>query len=119
MGWGGEVDRQPALSPTDVITHHGHGGRIVHASGNTEAVLGARASDLQSYGLFDRIHIADRPAYLRALSEAAASRHTCEIEFRLRREAKPGFTWIEIRGWSSGVNLNRSGRTTRADVLAV
>ncbi len=119
MRCGREVERQPALSPTDVITHHGHGGRIVHASGNTEAVLGARASDLQSYGLFDRIHIADRPAYLRALSEAAASRDTCEIEFRLRREAKAEFTWIEMRCWSSDGNLNRSGDTTSAEVVAV
>src|SRR6266436_6413268 len=56
-----ERQRPPALSPTDVITHHGHGGRIVRASANAQAVLGAPASDLQNYGLFDRIHIADRP----------------------------------------------------------
>jgi cell cycle sensor histidine kinase DivJ len=116
-----EAERQPppALGPTDVITHHGHGGRIVHASANAEAVLGAPASDLQNYGLFDRIHIADRPAYLRALSEAAASGDTCEIAFRLRREAKAEFTWIEMRCWSSDGNLHRSGDATGAEVIAV
>jgi two-component system, cell cycle sensor histidine kinase DivJ len=121
MRCGREAERQrpPALSPTDVITHHGHGGRIVRASANAQAVLGAPASDLQNYGLFDRIHIADRPAYLRALSEAAASSDTCEIAFRLRREAKAEFTWIEMRCWSSDGNLNRSGDATSAEVIAV
>jgi len=81
-------------------------------------VLGAPASDLQNYGLFDRIHIADRPAYLRALSEAAASGDTCEIEFRLRREAKAEFTWIEMRCWSSDGNLYRGRDATSAEVVA-
>jgi len=114
-----EQHRLPALSPTDVITHHGHGGRIVYASPNAQAVLGAPASDLQSYGLFDRIHIGDRPAYLRALSEAAASGDTCEIEFRLRREAKAEFTWIEMRCWSCNRNLNPDRDAMGAEVVAV
>jgi two-component system, cell cycle sensor histidine kinase DivJ len=120
MRCGHEAERQrpPALSPTDVITHHGHGGGIVRASANAEAVLGAPASDLQNYGLFDRIHIADRPAYLRALSEAATSSDTCEIEFRLRQEPEAEFTWIEMRCWSSDENLN--GRdATSPQVVAV
>src|SRR5712671_210229 len=121
MRCGREAERQrlPALSPTDVITHHGDGGRIVRASANTQAVLGAPASDLQNYGLFDRIHIADRPAYLRALSEAATSGDTCEIEFRLRREAKAEFTWIEMRCWSSDGNLNRGHDATSPQIVAV
>ncbi len=121
MRCGREAERQrlPALSPTDVITHHGDGGRIVRASANAQAVLGAPASDLQNYGLFDRIHIADRPAYLRALSEAATSGDTCEIEFRLRREAKAEFTWIEMRCWSSDGNLNRGRDATSPQVVAV
>ncbi len=82
-------------------------------------MLGAPASDLQNYGLFDRIHIADRPAYLRALSEAAASGDTCEIEFRLRREAKAEFTWIEMRCWSSDGNLYRGRDAASAEVVAV
>src|SRR6266853_282312 len=121
MRCGREAERQrlPALSPTDVITHHGDGGRIVRASANAQAVLGAPASDLQNYGLFDRIHIADRPAYLRALSEAATSGDTCEIEFRLRREAKAEFTWIEMRCWSSDGNLNRGHDATSPQIVAV
>ena len=120
MGSGSDAEQHqlPVLSPADVVTRHGHGGRIVQASANAEAVLGAPASDLQGHGLFDRIHIADRPAYLRALSEAAASGDTCEIEFRLRPEAKAEFIWIEMRCWSSNGNLNRDS-AANPEVVAV
>jgi cell cycle sensor histidine kinase DivJ len=97
LGHDAEQGRLPAFAATDVITHHSHGGRIVYASENAQAVLGAPAGDLCGYRLFDRIHIADRPAYLRALSEAGASGATCEIEFRLRRPAEAEFIWIEMR----------------------
>lgn len=85
-----------AFSATDVITHHGHGGGLAYASANAQAVLGTPASDLTGHGLFDRIHIADRPAYLCALSEAATG-DTCEIEFRVRRHAQADFIWVEMR----------------------
>ncbi len=118
VGRAAEPHRLPAFSPTDVITRHGPGGRIVHASANAQAVLGTPASDLQSYGLFDRIHIADRPAYLQALSEAAASGDTCEIEFRLRREAKGEFTWIEMRCWSCNGNRTNDRDAASPEVVA-
>jgi cell cycle sensor histidine kinase DivJ len=86
----------PVFGVTDVITWHGQGGRVVYASENAEAVLGALAADLQGNGLFDRIHVADRPAWLRALSEAATG-ESGEIEFRLRRPGEAGFMWLEMR----------------------
>ena len=49
---------------TDVVTRHGDGGRVLFASTNAYAVLGIAAGELQGLGLFDRIHIADRPAFL-------------------------------------------------------
>ena len=95
---GREQQRQaPAFGATDVVTWHSHGGRIIDASANAQTVLAAPASDLQGYGLFDRIHIADRPAYLRALSEASATGETGEIEFRLRRPGESEYIWIEMR----------------------
>jgi cell cycle sensor histidine kinase DivJ len=95
---GGAAEQRllPAFGSSDVITHHSHGGRIVYASANAQAVLGAPAADLENYGLFDRIHIADRPAYLRALSQAAGG-ESCEIEFRFRRQAEAEFIRIEMR----------------------
>jgi two-component system, cell cycle sensor histidine kinase DivJ len=95
--FGREAERHllAAFGPADVI--YGEGGRIVYASANAQAVLGAPVSDLKDHGLFDRIHVADRPAYLQALSEAAASGGPREVEFRWRPQAEAEFIWIEMR----------------------
>jgi two-component system, cell cycle sensor histidine kinase DivJ len=97
LRFGREAELLPAFGPADVITHYGDGGRIVYVSANAQAVLGASACDLKNHGLFDGIHIADRPAYLRALSEAAAGGGPCEVEFRWRRQNEAEFMWIEMR----------------------
>jgi cell cycle sensor histidine kinase DivJ len=117
MRLGQEEQRQvPAFGSTDVVTWHSHGGRVVDVSANALTVLGAPASDLQGYGLFDRVHIADRPAYLRALSETAATRGSGEIEFRLRRPGESEYVWIEMRCRSFDENPNGG---TGPDVVAV
>jgi two-component system, cell cycle sensor histidine kinase DivJ len=118
LGREAEQRRLAAFCPTDVITHHGHGGHIVYASANAQAVLGAPACDLQGHGLFERIHIADRPAYLRALSEAAAGGDTCEIEFRLRRQAQAEFIWIEMRCRPCNGNVTPDHGATSRQVVA-
>jgi cell cycle sensor histidine kinase DivJ len=106
----------PVFSATDVITWHGPGGRIVYTSVNAQDVLGAPAADLTGYGLFDRIHVADRPAYLRTLSEAANG-DTGEIEFRLRRPGEADFMWIEMR--CRPFEGKPDGDGPRPDVVAV
>ena len=60
-----------------------------------------KPSTLQGYGLFDRVHVADRPAYLRALTEAVNNGEETSIEFRARKldpEGRAGdFVWLEMR----------------------
>jgi cell cycle sensor histidine kinase DivJ len=91
-------------SMADVITRHGRDGHVVFASVAAEAVLGAKPGDLAGCGLFDRVHIADRPAYLTALRDAAILREGRVVELRIRRgpPAPPtpaGFAWVEMRCW--------------------
>lgn len=119
MRQGREAEQRRLLdfSATDVITHHGHGGRVVYASANAQSVLGAPASDLQNYGLFDRIHVADRPAYGRALSKTATTGDPCKIEFRLRRPAQAGFIWIEMHCRPCDEGIDRAATSTQ--VVAV
>jgi two-component system, cell cycle sensor histidine kinase DivJ len=72
-----------------------------------ETMLGAPVSRLLGHGLFDRVHVADRPAYLTALSDAARGGEARSVEFRLRREVPRGgvrghngqadFIWVEMR----------------------
>src|SRR5262249_58966004 len=52
------------------------------------------------HGLFDRVHVADRPAYLTALADSAHGGEGRSVEFRLRRDGKGSstdFVWVEMR----------------------
>jgi cell cycle sensor histidine kinase DivJ len=66
-------------------------------------------------GLFDRVHVADRPAYLTAIADAASEHEERLVEFRLRRdlpaERTVQFLWVEMRcrpRETVGKNLSRS-----------
>ena len=69
-----EEDRYRLLARniTDVITRHGRDGAVLFVSPAAESLFGARLVELHGHGLFDRVHVADRPAYLTALGDAAA-----------------------------------------------
>ncbi len=97
-------DRLLATNMADVVTRHGRNGHVLFASPAAEPVFGAKPHDLHGRGLFDRMHVADRPAYLTALSDAATLRESRMVELRVRRDSnKPGsaggFVWIEMRCW--------------------
>ena len=74
---------------TDVITRHGRNGAVLFVSPAAETLFGAKVSELHGHHLFDRVHVADRPAYLTALADAAALGEARSVEFRVRRDA-PG-----------------------------
>ena len=87
---------------TDLVTRHAANGAVVFASPAAERLLGARDADLLGRGLFERVHIGDRPAYLTALSQARQGQET-SVRLRLRglsagddRNAS-GFGWAEMR----------------------
>jgi cell cycle sensor histidine kinase DivJ len=89
---------------SDVITRHGRHGAVVFVSPAAEPLFGVPAHELSGHGLFERVHVADRPAYLKALSDAAATGEAQSVEFRARREIAHGragndhrFIWIEMR----------------------
>ncbi len=88
---------------TDVITRHGRDGAVLFASPAAETLFGTHIAALNGHGLFDRVHVADWPAYLIALGDAAAlSESTAEFRVRRDRGAADGqlqaeFIWIEMR----------------------
>ncbi|SDP20577.1 ATP-binding protein [Afipia sp. GAS231] len=100
-----EEDRYRLLARnmSDVISRHSRNGAVQFISPAAEAMLGTQASRLTGHGLFDRVHVADRPAYLTALSDAARGGEARSVEFRLRRDAVRGqnisadFIWVEMR----------------------
>jgi cell cycle sensor histidine kinase DivJ len=101
-----EEDRYRLLARnmTDVITRHGRNGTVLFVSPAAEPLFGAKVPDLLGHGLFDRVHVADRPAFLTALSDAAVRGESRSVEFRVRRDPTDGsspspgqFIWIEMR----------------------
>jgi cell cycle sensor histidine kinase DivJ len=99
-----EEDRYRLLARniTDVITRHRRNGTVRFASPAAEVLLGVPPKALLGHGLFDRVHVADRPAYLTALAQASAHGAAGSVEFRIRREApEPDmpaqFVWVEMR----------------------
>jgi two-component system, cell cycle sensor histidine kinase DivJ len=100
-----EEDRYRLLARnmSDVISRHSRNGAVQFISPAVEAMLGTPAARLTGHGLFDRVHVADRPAYLTALSDAARGGEARSVEFRLRRDSVRGqsisadFIWVEMR----------------------
>jgi two-component system, cell cycle sensor histidine kinase DivJ len=100
-----EEDRYRLLARnmSDVISRHRRNGAVQFISPAVEAMLGTHVTRLLGHGLFDRVHVADRPAYLTALSDAARGGEACSVEFRVRRDGARGgnqsvdFIWVEMR----------------------
>jgi cell cycle sensor histidine kinase DivJ len=100
-----EEDRYRLLARnmSDVISRHGRNGAVQFISPAAEAMLGAPGARLLGHGLFDRVHVADRPAYLTALSDVARDGEARSVEFRLRRDlprasgGQADFIWVEMR----------------------
>jgi cell cycle sensor histidine kinase DivJ len=89
-----------ARNMTDVITCHDRNGAVLFASPIAKSMFGVEVTDLLGQGLFDRVHVADRPAFLKALADCARSGENRSVEFRVRceRGERPGtFIWIEMR----------------------
>lgn len=110
-----------ARNMTDVITRHGRKGAVLFASPAAESVFGVPPRRLLGHGLFDRIHVGDRPAYLSALADAATGRGMLSVEFRVRCGAerraarRTQFAWIEMRCRA----LERDGAEGDCEVVAV
>ncbi len=107
-----EVERARTIGETlgDVVVWLDASGRVDDASAACEGLLGAPAPALGGRGLLDRVHVADRPAFLKAIDDAAQGdahgglatiaeirlrpwrpepRHL-RIEMRARRLLRPG-----------------------------
>ncbi len=99
-----EEDRYRLLARnmTDVITRYGRDGTLLFVSPAAKSLFGCGIGELRGQGLFNRVHVADRPAYLTALGDTAALGESRSVEFRVQRDAGEGqpvaqFMWVEMR----------------------
>ncbi|HEY8263537.1 MAG TPA: ATP-binding protein [Methyloceanibacter sp.] len=109
-----------AENTSDLITRHDERGRVVFASLAAQAMFGELPARLYGDGLFERVHVADRPAYLTTLSRCYAANAPMAVEFRALQGA-PGrgrHIWLEMR--CRPVNTATFGaEKLRAGVVAV
>jgi cell cycle sensor histidine kinase DivJ len=118
-----EEDRYRLLARnmSDVISRHRRNGAVQFISPAAETMLATQVARLLGHGLFDRVHVVDRPAYLTALSDAARGGEAGSVEFRLRRDSPRGgaeFIWIEMRCRPLD-SAPGTGATREAEVVAV
>lgn len=74
----------------EAVLRHGTGGRVEEANEAAARILAlghpaAATRELAGDGLFARVHVGDRPAYLKALSDAASEGAVQSLRLRLRR----------------------------------
>jgi cell cycle sensor histidine kinase DivJ len=83
-------DRLLLSAIDDLVTWHDRNGRVVDASVSATRLLGSDPAQLRGHGLLERVHVADRPAFLKAVSDVAASGRPATLPLRLHVEAAAG-----------------------------
>ncbi|HEY5793940.1 MAG TPA: PAS domain-containing sensor histidine kinase [Bosea sp. (in: a-proteobacteria)] len=88
----------------DLVTWHDASGAVVFANDAARSLAGAEPRDLHGRGLFERVHVADRPLFLKALSDAAHGAGSATACFRTlfvprdrQDHAHPVSVWLEMR----------------------
>ncbi|WP_018261970.1 PAS domain-containing sensor histidine kinase [Methylobacterium sp. WSM2598] len=86
----------------DLVTWHDRGGGVVQASRGALRLAGAAPQTLLGRGLLGRIHVQDRPAFLKAISDAGSLDGPVTVQVRLHTDlAASGeagrVIWVEMR----------------------
>lgn len=89
----------------DLVLRHDATGATLAVSRQCKSVLGIAPSELVGRGFFERIHVADRPLFLKTISDALSSDDVLSATFRLRTttiprqrgQLEPVFIWAEMR----------------------
>ena len=125
-----ETLRHEALAQTigDLVLRQDRDGSVVYASNEALVMFGLSPRELMGRGLFERIHVADRPAFLSAIADALAGNATATCQVRLRRGAlrgqdaavtEPNFAWIELRTHNLPQERRASDPNDRAAVVTI
>ena len=83
------------------VIRYGSDGTPTFVSRTASGLLGCRPFELDGAGLFERVHVMDRPAYRKAISDTANGATPSALELRLRRDtSEPGagakYIWLEL-----------------------
>ena len=102
--------RELTATVGDLVIEFDRGGSVLELVTDPANAFRHPRRELMGRGLFERIQVADRPAFLKTLADAATSDEVAEAEFRLRAgagsededvSAVPRFIWVEMRAHRS------------------
>lgn len=93
----------------DLVLHMDRTGAVHGVAHHRARVLGLGVRDVAGRGLFERVHVADRPLFLKTVSDASISGGAVEVDIRLR-----GGVAHDEPAWFGHVRL-RVGRVDEAD----
>ncbi len=106
----------------DLVTWHDASGAVVFANEAARSLAGAEPRDLHGRGLFNRVHVADRPLFLKALSDAAHGAGAATACFRTlfvprggQDHSHPVSVWLEMRAH----RIETAGPDDKAAVVCV
>ena len=105
-------------------------GAVIAASPDCEALFGIAPAELAGRGFFERVHVGDRPAFLKGISDAANRSGTATMTLRLRarqldaargaaESGAPVFAWVEMRARRYDTDLRLPGESEDVTVVAV
>ncbi|HWA19986.1 MAG TPA: PAS domain-containing sensor histidine kinase [Devosia sp.] len=85
----------------DAVLRFGATGAVLFASKSAEKLFGCQRYELSGQGLFERLHILDRPQFMTAFAEANRDGSARAIEVRVRRDDPlpaqvPVYFWLEM-----------------------
>ncbi len=79
-------DRSLSSVIEDLVTWHDRNGHVLDASGGAK-LFGVSSCALRGRGLFSRVHVSDRPAFLKAVSDAATHDQPIVVKVRIHVDA--------------------------------
>ncbi|MGH6853299.1 MAG: hypothetical protein ACREDJ_08940, partial [Methylocella sp.] len=102
-------------------------GSVSSVSSNCEALFGLRPSALTGRGFFERVQVADRPAFLKTIADTSAGSATIGAALRWRGtagvdrggQAEPIFLWLDMHARRSGEYCAAQGGGQDDGVVAV
>ncbi|WP_395698128.1 ATP-binding protein [Methylocella sp.] len=90
----------------DAALLYDRSGRALALAGPRSEAFGLGARELLGRGFFDLVHVADRPAFLQAIAQAARAGEACAgavVRLRTRAAcAEPAFLWLDMRARGDG-----------------
>ncbi|MGQ0446267.1 MAG: PAS domain-containing sensor histidine kinase [Beijerinckiaceae bacterium] len=102
-------------------------GSVSSVSPNCEALFGLPPCALMGRGFFERVQVADRPTFLKAIADTRPGSATIEAALRWRGTARvhpggnaePVFLWLDMRARRGGEYLSAEAGGKGDDVVAI